>query len=327
MSFTWGLPFDEAAEATTAAAPVVNNAQMAAQQKANEQAAKDAEERKAQEEVRKRQLALADQLQTQASGGGPSLAGQMYQQATDQNLKNAMALGASSRGARNPGLINQQVQNAQGVFSQQAAQGAAGARMQEQLNAQGQLGGLLGGTRGQDISQSLGQQGLGQQQSQYAATMAQRQKENEAALAQHESDRWWQLAGGIAGGAAGMATGAAAAPRVGSNTPLPPTAWAGPNTGAEYSSVAAHGAIVPGQAKMPGDHAANDTKPYMLSPGEIIVPRSKAVNADMAKDFIDQLMMVKKSKSDGSEKLAKVLEAHRALHQRVSALEKNRGAA
>jgi hypothetical protein len=36
------------------------------------------------------------------------------------------------------------------------------------------------------------------------------------------------------------------------------------------------GGQVPGQAKVPGDHPANDTVPAMLSPGEVVVPRTVA---------------------------------------------------
>jgi hypothetical protein len=37
-----------------------------------------------------------------------------------------------------------------------------------------------------------------------------------------------------------------------------------------------NGGQVPGQAQVPGDHPANDTVPAMLSPGEVVVPRSVA---------------------------------------------------
>jgi hypothetical protein len=36
------------------------------------------------------------------------------------------------------------------------------------------------------------------------------------------------------------------------------------------------GGSVPGQAQVPGDHPVNDTVPTMLSPGEVVVPRSVA---------------------------------------------------
>jgi len=36
------------------------------------------------------------------------------------------------------------------------------------------------------------------------------------------------------------------------------------------------GGVVPGEAQVPGDHPANDTVPTMLSPGEVVIPRSVA---------------------------------------------------
>ena len=37
-----------------------------------------------------------------------------------------------------------------------------------------------------------------------------------------------------------------------------------------------NGGVVPGEAQVPGDHPANDTVPTMLSPGEVVIPRSVA---------------------------------------------------
>lgn len=72
------------------------------------------------------------------------------------------------------------------------------------------------------------------------------------------------------------------------------------------------GGTVPGHANVPGDSKANDTVPAMLSPGEIVVPRSKASDPEMAKDFIDHIMARKKAKDPGHG-FAKVVEAHRKM--------------
>lgn len=50
-----------------------------------------------------------------------------------------------------------------------------------------------------------------------------------------------------------------------------------------------NGGVVPGEAKVPGDHPANDTVPTMLSPGEIVIPRSVA-QKDHNSDAIDSLL-------------------------------------
>lgn len=56
------------------------------------------------------------------------------------------------------------------------------------------------------------------------------------------------------------------------------------------------GGQVPGQAPYPGDHPGNDTVPAMLSPGEIVVPRSMA-------------------KSSLGKRLSKLLEDHHQLRK------------
>lgn len=52
---------------------------------------------------------------------------------------------------------------------------------------------------------------------------------------------------------------------------------------------AADGAIVPGEANVPGDSPANDTVPARLSPGEVVVPRSIASDPEAVKRFVQNL--------------------------------------
>ncbi len=59
----------------------------------------------------------------------------------------------------------------------------------------------------------------------------------------------------------------------------------------------AEGGKIPGEAEVPGDSYANDKVPAMLSPGEIVVPRSKAKDPEKAKQFIDHIMGGEKSDS------------------------------
>lgn len=49
------------------------------------------------------------------------------------------------------------------------------------------------------------------------------------------------------------------------------------------------GGKVPGRAKMAGDHPQNDTVPVMLSPGEVVVPKSKVDDPQAVKDFFSSL--------------------------------------
>lgn len=71
---------------------------------------------------------------------------------------------------------------------------------------------------------------------------------------------------------------------------------AGGGDASDFSSMAAmaasKGAVIPGQAKVEGDSEANDTVPILVSPGEIVIPRSISKHAlanedsSQLKDFI-----------------------------------------
>lgn len=55
--------------------------------------------------------------------------------------------------------------------------------------------------------------------------------------------------------------------------------------------MASQGAIVPGQAPRPGDDSQNDVVPAMLSPGEIVIPRSMAMDPMKAAAFAHSVAM------------------------------------
>jgi hypothetical protein len=105
---------------------------------------------------RGKQLGLAGQLEAQAAGQGPSLAQAQLQQATDQNIAQQMALAASARGG-NVGMAQRQAAQNAAAVQQQAAQQASMLRMQEQMAAREQLGGLLGQGRAADQQGSIAQ--------------------------------------------------------------------------------------------------------------------------------------------------------------------------
>ena len=110
-----------------------------------------------QNQMRESQLGLINALQAQAAGtGGPTAAQAQLQQATDQNLRSALAMAASSRG--NPALASQAAGRQMSMANQQAAAQSAALRAGEQQAAQGLLGNVLSGARGQD--QSFAQAGL-----------------------------------------------------------------------------------------------------------------------------------------------------------------------
>lgn len=57
----------------------------------------------------------------------------------------------------------------------------------------------------------------------------------------------------------------------------------------------ADGAVVPGTPEVPGDSLRNDKVHAMLSPGEVVIPRSIAPNPDAVKNFVQKLMYQKKA--------------------------------
>lgn len=128
-------------------------------------------------EWRASQTRLADLLTNQAQGWGvPTAAQGQLQRATDSNIAQAMALGASQRGAGHGGALRAIANQTAGI-QQQAAGDSAQLRLQEQQGAQNQLGQLLTGARGQDLSQAgMAQQGAMANQS---ASMQQQQLNNQ----------------------------------------------------------------------------------------------------------------------------------------------------
>lgn len=135
-----------------------------------------------QNQFRNQQMNLANQLQQQAAGQGPSLAQSQLRQATDRNIAQSMAMAASQRG-RGAGQNLRGVMQNQALANQQAAQQSADLRMQEQMAARQQLAGLTASGREQDIGLATNQANLQQNASlanQQAALAAQAQKDQMA---------------------------------------------------------------------------------------------------------------------------------------------------
>lgn len=112
-----------------------------------------------QDEFRGGQMDFVHALQAQAAGQGPSVAQNQLQAGLDQNIASQMAMAASQRGT-NAGMGARMAAQNLGATNQQAAQQAAGLRAQEQLNAQGLLSQNLAQGRSQDIGLASQQAGL-----------------------------------------------------------------------------------------------------------------------------------------------------------------------
>lgn len=114
-------------------------------------------------EFRTDQGQLIQALQAQAAGQGPSLAAEQLRQGQQANVAAQMAALASARGGANPAMARQTMQSAQQIQAQ-TARDAALARIQEQMNAQQQLGGVLQQARTGDIQTAEQAQNLAIQQ-------------------------------------------------------------------------------------------------------------------------------------------------------------------
>jgi hypothetical protein len=130
-----------------------------------------------QQEFRDQQSALARQLAGQAAGTGPSVAQNQLRQGQEANIAATMALMNSQRGQPNPGMARQAMQTSAQIQGK-AAQEAATARLQEQMQAAGMLNNVAGSARGQDIGLAESQANLQQQSemARYQATVQQAQQ-------------------------------------------------------------------------------------------------------------------------------------------------------
>lgn len=249
-----------------------------------------------------------------AQGVGPNLALQQLQNTTGQNIANQAALMAGQRGASaNAGLLARQAAMQGGGLQQQAAGQAAELQAKQQLDALNAMGNIANQQVGAygNATNAYNQAALQQQsnllgaagnynQAQIGATGAQNQLNAAAAEAANKANAQkigtigkigGTIVGGYFGGPAGAGAGGTAGQEAGNsfgrmfaaNGGMVPGYAQGGAVGAQSMAgryLCANGAYVGGQAKVPGDSIKNDTVPAMLSPGEIVIPRSVVKSED-----------------------------------------------
>jgi hypothetical protein len=115
-----------------------------------------------QDQARAAQLRLLGGLVGAAEGQGPSVAEQQFQQATDRNVRGAVAATNTARGMGG-GAAVRQVAQTQAQVGQQAAADAATLRAQEVAQARGQAVQAATDVRGQDVALAGEQANLQQQ--------------------------------------------------------------------------------------------------------------------------------------------------------------------
>ena len=265
------------------------------------------------------QQGLADQLAAQARGEGPNPALQQLQNQTGQNVANQAALMAGQRGAgSNVGLMARQVAGqgagiqqqavGQGALMQAQQQIAAQQALGQQQQAMGQTMGQMGGMANQQVANQMSGQSMvtnaALQGQQNMLNAAGQENAITAAGQQGSANRKAGILGGLLN-AAGAVGSVLAAPVTGgaSLAGLAPMVKGLAGGSGGNSMNAAHGAVVPGHAEVSGDSEQNDKVPAMLSPGEIVVPRSAASSPDKASAFVKQVIQNKTpSKFEGFEK-------------------------
>jgi hypothetical protein len=242
---------------------------------------------KNQNQIYGQQQNLGNILLDQTQGKGPNPAQLQYQQNTEQAIQNNAGLLASQRGL-NPALAARMASQNAAQMQGQAGQSAAVLQAQQQLASQGQLQNLYG---------TMGNQAI---QSGEMMNKANNGVQSiNAGITQGNTNAQNQLTGGFLNAGGGL--------------------------GAAAIMAAAHGGRIPGKAPVTGDSSKNDIVPTMLSPGEIVIPRSKASDPELAKEFIDHLMSEKKSPVAKESSYRGVLEAHRKLGDAIAALNKKGG--
>lgn len=241
-----------------------------------------------QQNVFGQQQQLANQLQGVANGTGPNPALQQLQNTTGQNVQNQAALMAGQRGTgANAGLLARQAaMQGAGIQQQAVGQGAA-------LGAQQQLAGmnalqnqqqLMGNTAQQQISNQggalagLNQYGL-QGQSNLMGAQA-NYNNTQAGLASNTQQAQNSMFGGLLGGA-GSGASMLASPSLENAGELMAAAQGGVVPGPKSKAAQfLKGGPVPGKASVQGNSYSNDTVPAVLSPGEIVLPRSVTQSED-----------------------------------------------
>jgi hypothetical protein len=230
------------------------------------------------------QAELAAALKAQAEGKGPSLAAMQYARALEQSQAAAASQLASARGL-SPAAAQRMLMAQQAAARQAAAGRSAELRLQEQQAAQGMLGNLLGQQRQQELlggQLAAGMYGTAGQMGMEQARLEQAAKMGALGIEQQERAQERQSAG-----TAAQAGVALAMPFIAEEAKRQPAA----------ATTASKGGEIKGRAMHKGDTRSNDTVPALLSPGEIVLPRSVAQDEEApekAKKFVEAIKSKKK---------------------------------
>ncbi len=281
-------------------------------------------------EPRKGQMDLIKVLQAAMTGEGPSLAQEQLKSATNRNMQQAAAFGGSQRGI-SPALMARQILQNQSAINQNSAGQAAELRAQEDVTNKNLLSNVLSGTRGQDVGEVGTLGGLQNTQSGIQTSGQLGADQINAKTAQDNAKAKSGAIGGLINGVASVAGnlgnifgagggegtgGGGGGPGLGVDTSMGnigKTPLFNEGGFVEAYKSYKKGGKVPGHAEAPGDSPKNDTVKAMLSPDEIVIPRSISHDPEAAKEFVEHVNNGQRSKGSKAKGYARVLEAHREL--------------
>jgi hypothetical protein len=258
---------------------------------------------------------------------------------SDYHVNNPYSQDALTQTLANSGQIFGQQQGlANMLLAQSQGQGPNPAQLQYQQNAESAIqnnAGLLASQRGLNpaLAARMASQNAAQMQGTAAQNSAVMQAQQQLA-AQNQLQNLYGTMGNQQLSQQGQITGAnLGAQKINADVASGNAANAAKQGGSFLNgagtaamALLSRGGTVPGRPMVTGDSTRNDTVPAMLSPGEIVIPRSKASDPELAKEFIDHLMSEKSSAVEEKGSYRSVLEAHRKLGDAIAALEKKKGA-
>lgn len=230
--------------------------------------------------IKAKQDMLAAMLLERAQGGGANPAAAQLQQATNANQSMTAGTIAATKGI-NPALAARQAAMAGSGLQQQSAAQAATMNAQQQIAAQGSLGELYGTMGSQNLNQQQILQGAIANLNSSNVSNANQTNSAKAGVAAANTKGQWDAVGGIlkgAGSAVAMAHGGVVhgpSSKVGQHLKMA--------TGGRVQVVGAEGSPVPGKPAAKGDSLKNDKVKALLSPGEIVLPRSVTQSKDAPK--------------------------------------------
>ena len=255
-------------------------------------------------------IGLIKTMQDQIAGKSPSIAESQLRSTTNRNLAQTMAAAAASRGG-NPAAMQRQLLQQRAASNRDVAEQGATLRLQEQQANQNMLANLTNQQQQNDLNQIIqpGQIAAGGEQARFNADVARVNRTRD-----QQDNILGSVLGGagqlIAGGAGGLAkslfSGGGSSGSTGGASPVQ-------GNRRMVASPFAKGGLVDGPEIVKGDSEINDIVPAVVSPGEMVIPKSVVEQGHSAvSKFAKTLLKAKQSEKPIPKGYAAILAAKKA---------------